>query len=316
MDEPVTWYVFLLERGIALKISFIGLGSVGMYYSEGLIANGASVKGYDIMVGNPRFEERVAKCREIGIDVVENMEALLSDADIILVATAPAVAFATAESAKPYLKEGQVYVELNSAVPAVKRQIEKSLAEVGVSVVDGTTMSSVDMMKYKALINFAGPKAKEVVAVLQGYKMNAHYFGEVVGEACAFKVVRSIFMKGYEAVLMECAEAAYHYGVMDNVLESIAQFFDPKPAAEQFTMFINTDAVFAKRRGEEVGAVAQMLADDGINNTMAAAAAQKLGWIADLGLSEHYNNNVPADQTDVIMQLCEREKKRAETEKK
>lgn len=287
-----------------MNISFIGLGSVGMYYSDGLIQHGASVKGYDIMVGNPSFNERVEKCRAQGVNVVESMEKVIDGADIIMVVTTAASALKTAESAKPYLKKGQIYVELNSAVPSVKKQIEQLLSDV--DVVDGTTMSAVNMVKFKALVNFSGPRAKEVVDVLSSYGMNAKYVGDEVGKACAFKVVRSIFMKGYEAILMECAHAARHYGVMDEVLKSIADYFEPKTMEEHYDLFINTDAVFAKRRGEEVEAVSKMLAEDGLDNTMSAAAAAKLKWISSLGLNEHYGNEVPNDKHDVIDQLSAR----------
>lgn len=151
-----------------MNIAFIGLGAVGMYYSEGLVANGATVKGYDVMVGDPRFEERVRTVRGNGVEVVNSMEELVKDANLIMVVTTAAVAVKTAESAKPFLKKGQIYVELNSAVPSDKKRIEESLREVGVDVVDGTTMSAVNMVKYKAQINFSGPRAKDVVDILRG----------------------------------------------------------------------------------------------------------------------------------------------------
>ncbi len=46
-----------------MVLAVIGLGSVGYFYSEGLIANGAQVKGYDVMVGRPEFAQRVEQCK-------------------------------------------------------------------------------------------------------------------------------------------------------------------------------------------------------------------------------------------------------------
>ena len=68
-----------------------------MYYSEGLVANGATVKGYDVMVGDPRFEERVRTVRGNGVEVVNSMEELVKDANLIMVVTTAAVAVKTAE---------------------------------------------------------------------------------------------------------------------------------------------------------------------------------------------------------------------------
>lgn len=285
-----------------MNISFIGLGTVGMYYSGGLMAHGApQIKGFDIMVGNPNFGDRAEACRKIGIDVVDSVEKVIENADIIMVVTTAATAINTAESAKPYLKKGQIYVELNSAVPSVKKKIEMLLD--GIDVIDGTTMSDVNSSKYNSLVNFSGKRAKEVVDTLAAYGMKAKYVGDMVGNACAIKVVRSIFMKGWEAITMECVHAAYYYDVVDEVLDSISEFFELRTMKEHFNSFVNTDAIFAKRRGEEIDAIAMMLFNDGIDNKMSIAAKTKLAWIASLGLSEHYNNEIPNNMLDVIQQI-------------
>ena len=288
-----------------MVLAVIGLGSVGYFYSEGLIANGAQVKGYDVMVGRPEFAQRVEQCKEIGIQVVSGMEELIRDADMVMAVTTAASAYKTAASAKPFLRSGQIYIELNSAVPRVKKEIEALLE--GIDVVDGTTMSSVNQVKYRAEINFSGKRAKEVVDTLKGYGMNAHYLGDAVGKACALKSVRSIFMKGYEAVLMECFQAAEHYGITDEMAASIAAYFDARPFDEHLSLFITTNAIFAQRRGEEVAAVADMLREDGLNGIMAQAAADKLLWLSSLGLKEVYRNDAPKDRYAVLKELVVRE---------
>ena len=94
------------------RFALIGLGTVGMCYGEGLHMNGAQVSGYDIKVGSANFREQTLHCEIVGIKIMHSLETLLQEADIVLVVTTPAHAYDTAKAAKPFLKSGQIYVEL------------------------------------------------------------------------------------------------------------------------------------------------------------------------------------------------------------
>lgn len=286
------------------RIALIGLGTVGMCYGEGLYMHGAQVSGYDIKVGNANFRERAMRCEHAGIQIMYSMETLLQEADIVLAVTTPAHAYDTAKEAKPFLKSGQIYVELNSAVPGIKHQIEQMLK--GIDVVDGTTMSSVNQVGYQARVNFSGHRAGEVVECMRKYGMNAHYAGDEVGMACALKSVRSIFMKGYEALLMECLAAAQAYGILEDMIESISAYFDGRSFRDHCDIFVTTDAIFAKRRSEEMTAVVEMLKAEGLHFTMAQAAEETLKWLASLQLDYCCSGKVPTDRDAVLKELVNR----------
>lgn len=282
-----------------MKIAIIGLGEVGSNYGLGLAKGGADVYGYSPHMNSPYKKERMEELKQGGIHLAYSVEELVRDAKIILAVTTTKAAEETAESVKPFLEPGQIYVEFNSAIPAVKEKIAEKLGDV-VEVVDGTTMASVNQLKHKTPVNMSGSKAKEVSEILNAYGMNTHYVGEKMGQAAALKVLRSIFMKGFEAVLVECMQASNYYGVANQVLESILKFFETKPLPDLMHMFITTNAIHCKRRAEEIKSIAEMLEDQCIENTMSRASFEKLMWISSLGMEQYFNGVVPKETQEVF----------------
>ncbi|MEA4816681.1 MAG: NAD(P)-binding domain-containing protein [Lachnospiraceae bacterium] len=289
-------------------ITVIGLGEVGGYYARGLIEGGAKVRGYDICMVDPRFAERFKKYKDAGITLCETLEEAVVGADIVMVLTTSKAAISTAESVKPYLKKKQIYIEFNSAIPSVKEEVEMLLKDV-VDVVDGTTMASANQLKHKTPVNFSGARAKEVSELLNRHGMNTRYIGEKVGQAAALKVIRSIFMKGFETVLVECMQASYSYEIVNEIWESILEFFDTKPMADIMTMFITTDAIHSGRRAEEMESIADLLKGRKIENTMSVAAIKKLKWVTSLEMGKEFGKEVPGEIYPVLDRLCAKQYK-------
>ncbi len=273
------------------NIAVIGLGEVGSYYALGLAQGGANVKAFDILMLKDPENKHFSELREQGIHLAWSMEELLQDCDMVLALTTANAAVVTAESAKPYLKAGQIYVEFNSAVPAIKEKIQGLLT--GIDVVDGTTMASAKQLRHKTPVNISGERGKEVSETLNQFGMYTSYIGDKVGQAAALKVLRSIFMKGFEASLMECLISAQAYGISEQIMDSILEFFETKPMEDLLNMFVTTDVVHAARRGEEMDAIQAMLEEKGLNCVMTMASAQKLHQIADLGTEEYFDHLPP-----------------------
>lgn len=290
-----------------MEIAIIGLGEVGGYYSLGLCEGGASVRAYDRHVGEPEREARFESLRQAGIRVYNQLQDALDGAELVLAVTNAKGALDTARAALPFLSPDMVYLELNSAVPSVKSEIA-ALLKGKVEIVDGTTMASVNLQRHKTPINLSGPKADEVSQILNGFGMNTHVVGNAVGQASAIKIFRSIFMKGIEAVLMECMQVSQRYGITEEILSSIEAFFAEKPMDDILRMLITTDAIHSLRRAEEMEAIDRILLDEGLENTMTAATIRKLHWISSLGLKEKFQNCVPSSIAPVLEEIDRYEK--------
>lgn len=283
-----------------MRIGFIGLGDVGSRFSSGIAKEGAEALGYDIKLGKTEFEEKETRCRSHGVRLVKNQQELVEESDILVAATSCADAIATAEDYLPWLRAGQYYADVNSAVPPIKRQIQTLVEERGAIFVDGGILDSPLNGWHKIPVALSGIHAMEVAQALNACGMNMRCVGEQVGQASGLKILRSIFTKGLEALLLETFTSAYNYGVLDDVYGSIQEMLQREPIAPMFERMVTTDVVHAYRRAKEVGAVADMLDEAGFDSTMSRAACEKLMWSANSGAKEHFNGKEPEDYREAV----------------
>ncbi len=288
-----------------MVIGLIGLGDVGSRFSGGLARDeGADVIGYDLRFGMEEFKDKKDRCRECGVRLAASMEELMGAADLVISVTSCDEALNTEQQAHPYLRAGQYYLDFNSAVPAIKRQLQQRVEPTGAIFVDGGILDSPMNGWHKIPVGVSGEHAQEVVDILNGSGMNLRYIGPKVGQASGLKILRSIFTKGLEALLLETFASAYRYEVLPDVYGSIQEMFAREPIPRMLERMVTTDVVHARRRAVEVGGVADMLRDDHMDNTMSSAAYRKLMWSAGCGLREHFDGKIPSDYLEVAAYLA------------
>lgn len=291
-----------------MTIGFIGLGEVGKAYSCGLAQNGTNVIGYDTLLNDQENLSRFQCCVDAGVKLANGMEELVVNSDLIIAVTTSHVAIATAQMAKPFLKPGQIYIELNSASPKTKEKIQELLA--GIDVVDGATMAPPGAKKQQTLVLISGARAREVADQLNSLGMNLRFVSETFGSASGIKIVRSIFFKGMEAVLLESMHAAYNMRIEEAVFSSICEYFNNAPIEQSLEAMIRSSAIHAKRRGEEVAGSAEVLEDLDLDNMMSRAAADKLMWMSDIGMKEIFDGYIPNHMEDVLKLMPQRKRSR------
>ena len=279
-------------------IGFLGLGEVGTSYSIGLVTEGATVKGYDALMAVPGNEDRFKKCADGGVKLVSSPKELVEGCDYIIAVTTSHVAVETAKTVQPYMKPGQIFIELNSAWSEVKEEAKKILSPV--DVVDGATMGSPLVHKHKTLILVSGEKGKQVADTLNGYGMNLRFVSDKFGTASKLKIVRSVFMKPMEACLVECMVLAQKAGIQKEIFESICDTFSSAPVEKTLSAMIRSNPIHAKRRGEEVHAAIDIMAELGLDNAMTVAGTNKLLAIGNSGMKEALNGNVP-EEIDTVL---------------
>ena len=284
-------------------VAFIGLGEVGGNYAKGIVKNGGKVKGYDILFHEPDGPERFKHYVDAGVELVASPKELIKDSDIVIAVTSCQQAMETAEIYKPYLKKGQVYVELNSSIPSVKKDVYEYIGDT-CDFLDGATMNSPTQLGVKTPVVMSGPRAKEITEKLNSVGMNITYLGDEIGMSSAYKVIRSIFTKSVEAALIECMCMARKHGIAEDVFSSIVKMFEGD-VYEFLAMMIRSNMIHAKRRAEEVLDVSKMEEEEGMNNVMADAAAKKLFWIESKGMKDKFNGKVAKDMYTALDTLLD-----------
>ena len=283
--------------------AFIGLGEVGSNVTIGLAQKGVSVKGYDIKFeteGRDKFQ----KCADAGVVLANSPEELIEGSDIIIAVTSCSKAMETAVMYKPYLKKNQVYCEFNSTVPEAVFEVEKYIGDA-CTFIDGCVLVSANIHKEKSPCCSSGPAAEKVTKILNDMGMNIRYMGDKIGQASAFKVIRSIFTKSLEATLIETMTCARYYGVEDDIFDSIVTFLSDAPLDVTLPMMIKTNVVHSYRRGQEIEEIAHMQAEAGLDNTMSAAATKKMFWLASPEFKDRFGGKPAADMNAVTDALLE-----------
>lgn len=285
-----------------MVIGLLGLGEVGTAYGLGMVHNGATVKGYDIRFENPKDMPLFDRCRDGGITLARTPQELIEGCDLIMANTTSHASVSTAEMSRPFLKHGQIYIDGNSAIPTVKHEIS-ALLEGCCDFVDGCTMNNPTQLGLKCPVVVSGPMAQKAADMLSAYGMTMVCIGDQIGQASALKCIRSIFTKSFISAFMECMLMAHKYGISEPMFESIVDYLEKDPPRETLETIAVTHVLHAYRQGEEVESVSLFERDEGMDNTMAAAAAKKLYYNGSLGMREKFHDRVAPNMKVVLEEL-------------
>src|SRR3546814_10182710 len=79
-------------------------------------------------------------------------------------------------------------------------------------------MGTFNALGYKVPLLLAGPAAPRALAWMAPLGFEAQVLSDRIGNASAVKILRSILLKGLEALSVECLVAARQQGVLEQVL--------------------------------------------------------------------------------------------------
>jgi 3-hydroxyisobutyrate dehydrogenase-like beta-hydroxyacid dehydrogenase len=115
----------------------------------------------------------------------------------------------------------------------------------------------------------SGAAAEDAAKLLAraGFR-NIRVVGDEVGRASAIKMIRSVMVKGVEALTAEMMMAAQKAGVVDEVLASLDASEKPKPWAEKAAYNIERMVTHGARRAAEMEESAKTLEGLGIEPLM------------------------------------------------
>jgi 3-hydroxyisobutyrate dehydrogenase-like beta-hydroxyacid dehydrogenase len=262
-------------------MAIIGFGEAGESIAAGLVSEkkGAEVSVFDISFGQPGGESRVEAARRCGATPASDLAAATSDADIVLSTVVANVAKRVAQDAATHLKANQIYVDLNSVSPSLKRQMAELFGKSRESFVEGAVMARVGANGHRTPILLAGPRAKAASDMLNAAGMKTELIGDVVGQASANKMVRSIFMKGISALFAELLISADRYDITDRILQSLSQTFPSMNWREVASYYLGRAAVHGVRMGAEMDEVGETLRDVNLDPIMARAIGDRIAWV-------------------------------------
>ncbi|MBN9144832.1 MULTISPECIES: NAD(P)-dependent oxidoreductase [unclassified Novosphingobium] len=252
-------------------ISLIGYGEAGSTFARaggwGEAADGAG--------GNARAgvwdvrPERLALAAQDGLMVARDaQEALAGRAMVLSLVTADS-ALPAAQDYAAFLPKGAIWADCNSVAPGTKREAAAAIEAAGGCYVDVAVLAPVDPARLNVPLLLAGREAGRAEAMLReaGFN-NIRIVGDEVGRASAIKMIRSVMVKGIEALTAEMMLAAQEAGVVDEVLSSLDASEKAWPWAKRAAYNIERMVTHGARRAAEMEESAKTLTGLGIEPMM------------------------------------------------
>ena len=146
----------------------------------------------------------------------------LVGADWIVSAVTADQSLEAVEALAPHLVQGQLVIDINSVSPERKRATAALVVETAAAgYLDMAVMAPVHPHGHRTPVLVAGP----VVPDLGRLGFEHRVVGDAPGAATAIKMVRSLFVKGLEAITVETLLAAEASGCFEEILTSLSGAF-------------------------------------------------------------------------------------------
>jgi 3-hydroxyisobutyrate dehydrogenase-like beta-hydroxyacid dehydrogenase len=282
-------------------LCFIGFGEAGQAFAEGLKTAGVTtMAAWDILFPATAGAKLRAAGEQIGVRLGASAADAIKGSDIVIAAVTAASSLAAAEQAKPHLDPEQYYLDINSVSPGRKQATDRHLAGT-VRYVDVAVMAPVYPARHQTPVLLAGPNAPAIESVMQELGMKPAIAGPEIGQAAAIKMVRSVMVKGMEALTAECFLAATRAGVTPQILASLSKSFPTLDWNKIVAYNLERMANHGIRRAAEMEEVADTLRELGIDPHMAAATVQRQRQMGALGKGKDIQDAI-AQSGDATLQ--------------
>ena len=257
---------------MTIAVAIIGFGEAGM----ALAPPGAF--GFDLR-DDAHMRADFHRC---GVRRCDTAAEALADARLVLSLVTADQALAVARAAAPHLQPGSLWIDGNSVAPDTKRAAAEAIeAAAGARYVDVAIMAPVHPSRRTVPTLLAGPHAASAQAALLALGFtDLRVVAGPVGSAAAIKMIRSVMIKGIEALSAECALAADAAGVLPEVLASLGAEW-----AGKFDYNLDRMIVHGTRRAAEMGEVVTTLDALGTGSAMSRATQARQAELGAFGLT-------------------------------
>lgn len=250
-------------------IALIGFGEAGSTFAK---AAGwkARASAYDLL------PERRAVMEAVSVNACAHAAEALTGAPLVLSLVTADAALGVARDYAAFLRAGAIWCDMNSVAPETKRQAARAIEDAGGCYVDVAILAPVNPARMAVPLLLSGGAAGEAASLLlaAGFS-NVRRVGDEVGRASAIKMIRSVMVKGIEALTAEMMLAATQAGVVDEVLSSLDASEKRESWPTRAAYNIERMTTHGLRRAAEMEEVCRTLSDLGVEPLMSQGTVQR-----------------------------------------
>ena len=283
------------------RIAFIGFGEAGQAIAAGLHdADAAQMTAWDILFPQSAGSKLRRAADASGVHCASSAADAVRQAELVISAVTAASSGEAAQSVKAHLRGNPFLLDINSVSPGRKQDTAKMLGATA-RYIDVAVLAPIHPARHQTPLLIAGPDSQAVVApALAALGMRASIAGTEIGAAAAIKMVRSVMIKGIEALTLECFLAAARAGVIDEVAASMRNNYPGLDWAKIVPYNLERMAVHGERRAAEMQDVAETLRELGVEPLMTNATVKRQREMGEIGQQQTVRGVLDKDRAAML----------------
>jgi 3-hydroxyisobutyrate dehydrogenase-like beta-hydroxyacid dehydrogenase len=268
------------------RVSFIGFGEAGQAIAAGLRDAGIEqIAAWDILFPEQAGARLKDAGDKFGVRLAESAADAVRGTDMVISAVTAASSLEAARSVAPHLTGSPYYLDINSVSPGRKQETAKLLDGVA-RYVDVAVIAPIHPLRHKTPLLVSGPHAEEISPLLRELEMQLTVVSPDTGSAAAIKMIRSVMIKGIEALTLECFLAASRAGVLEEVTASLKNNYPTLDWTKIADYNIERMASHGERRAAEMEESSATLRELGLEPLMVDATVKRQREMGAIGKGE------------------------------
>lgn len=240
-------------------------------------ARGGIARGYDRKTDHAAT--RAAKLADFArhdVPACETAAGAVREAAMVLSLVTADQALIAATGAAPNLCADALWLDMNSVAPDTKRAAAVAVDAAGARYVDVAILAPVQPRRLDVPLLVSGPHADAAAAALSaiGFR-DVRTVPGGIGAASAIKMIRSVMVKGLEALTAEWMLAADAAGIAGEALAALAASWPGTDWGTRTDYNLDRMMVHGVRRAAEMEEVVRMLDALGTGSAMTRATVQR-----------------------------------------
>ena len=289
-----------MNRRNTPRVSFIGFGEAGQAIASGLRDTGIErIAAWDILFPAAEGARLKAAGDKIGVRLASSAAEAVAETDMIISAVTAASSLKAARSVEPHLSGSPYYLDINSVSPGRKQETAKLLGEKA-RYVDVAVIAPIHPLRHKTPLLIAGPHAEAISPLLGELEMKLSIVPGETGKAAAIKMIRSVMIKGIEALTLECFLAASRADLLEEVTASLKNNYPSLDWTKIADYNIERMASHGERRAAEMEESAVTLRELGLDPLMVDATVKRQREMGAIGKHQQVRDTLKSGRTVML----------------
>lgn len=263
------------------SIAFIGFGEAAAAF----VGGSSRPSAYDVKTDAAATRAaKVADYARHDVAGATSAAEALRDADVVLCLVTADQALLAAQHGAGNLHRGALWLDMNSVAPDTKLAAASAIEKAGGRYVDVAVLAPVHPQKLGVPLLVSGPHAETGAAQLRAIGFtNVRTIAGGVGKASSIKMIRSVMVKGLEALTTEWILAAEAAGIRDEAVAALNASWPGTDWAAKADYNLERMMVHGLRRAAEMEEVVKTLDALGTGSAMTRGTVERQRALGALG---------------------------------